>query len=186
MFAFLRRNPLRQAVENFYVELAGAARNPHFFTVCNVPDTLEGRFEVLVLHAALVQLRLKTLAGDAEKVSQLLTDSLFADLDAAIREAGVSDVGVPRKMKMLAEAYFGRLSAYEAMMKGEREVVPTLAKNVLATNDGAADHPGSIALSNYVAALAGMLQQKGLAGLLALRGQEIQVLTHPRVDALGQ
>ncbi len=177
IFALFRRDATRQAVDNFYVGLAAAARNPNLFIDYGVADTLEGRFEALILHVSLVQRRFKALGAEAEKPAQLLTDCLFADLDGAIREIGVSDIGVPRKMKMLAEAYFGRMAAYDAMLREDGDVAATLARNVLGMGKGATDHAAASGLAGYVGRISAMLSQRDCSTILKLAAEDFRVLT---------
>jgi cytochrome b pre-mRNA-processing protein 3 len=74
-----------------------------------VPDTLDGRFELIVLHLFLLQQRLRT---EAPELARALSEVFFRDMDRSLREIGVSDTGVPRRIKAMAKAYHGRLQAY--------------------------------------------------------------------------
>jgi cytochrome b pre-mRNA-processing protein 3 len=86
------------------------ARTPAFYTALRVPDTREGRFELYTLHVVLLVERLK---GQGGETSQALFDAYLRGLDDAFRELGVGDVAVPRRMKKLGEAFYGRLRGYE-------------------------------------------------------------------------
>lgn len=99
-----------------YQSVMEQARQPAFFTHMGVPDTIEGRFDMLMVHAILALRRLKAIKGErAEEATdrtQDLADVLFKDLDRALRETGVGDPSMPKKMNKLAEAFFGRAKAF--------------------------------------------------------------------------
>jgi cytochrome b pre-mRNA-processing protein 3 len=103
--------------------LVARARDPVFFREFAVPDTLDGRFDLLTLHAWLA---LEHLRGDA---AQGLTDALFIGFDEAMREQGAGDMGLGRKMRQFAEAYYGRLRAYGAAAD-EAELGAAIARNL--------------------------------------------------------
>lgn len=108
------------------------SRRAEFFGEGKVPDTLDGRFELLALHAGLAQRRLSAEEG-AAPLAQAFTDQLFSHLDAGLRESGVGDLAVPKRMRSLAGAFYGRLAAYtEALNSGDRETLAAaLGRNVL-------------------------------------------------------
>jgi len=88
------------------------AREPVFFTKLGIPDTIDGRFDLVILHAWLVLERLRELG--MTDVSQGLIDSLFASFDESLRDLGVGDIGIGHRVKKMADAFYGRLSAYGA------------------------------------------------------------------------
>lgn len=103
-----------------YQNVMGQARKPVFYTLLGVPDTIEGRFDLLIAHSILVLRRMKSIEGErtqeAADRAQSFADVLFKDLDRAMRETGVSDVSVPKKMNKLASAFFGRGKAFGAAL----------------------------------------------------------------------
>ena len=102
-----------------------------FYTKCGVPDTPTGRFELISLHSFVFMKRLKVLGGEAEALSQALFDYMFADIDINLREMGVGDIGVGKKIKSLAAAYYGRIKSYEtALKKGESAIKESLTRNL--------------------------------------------------------
>jgi len=113
MFAFLRRSRNRKLIERLHARIIAAARNPVLFVDYGVADTLDGRFEMVTLHAALVLRHMHRLAPPAPDLAQDLADCLFRHFDLALREMGVGDTSVPKRMRALAEAYLGRSLAYE-------------------------------------------------------------------------
>ena len=108
-------------------QLAARAREPFFFRVLNVPDTVDGRFDMVALHGWLALERLK--AAGMEEAAQGLTDILFVGFDEALREQGTGDMGMGRRMKAFANAFFGRLHAYSGA-KDETALAEALAKNI--------------------------------------------------------
>ena len=91
-----------------------AARDRVLFTDYGIRNSLEGRFESLcIVHSAIILLKLQTLPEPGPKVAQDVADALFRHFDAALREMGVGDISVPKRMKTIAEAYLGRTKAYQ-------------------------------------------------------------------------
>lgn len=133
----------RSMIERLHAEIVAAARDPVFYTAYAVPDTFEGRFEILTLHAWLALRRLGALPPPAADIAQDLTDRLFRHFDVALRELGVGDLSVPKRMRRLAEAFLGRCAAYDAALgAGDAALAAALARNVYA---GAGD-PRALAL----------------------------------------
>jgi cytochrome b pre-mRNA-processing protein 3 len=102
----------RRAAARLVSSLIAQARAPIFFTKFNVPDTIDGRFDLVTLHAFLVLERLES-AGRRD-LSQALTDAVFAGFDEGLRDLGAGDLGMGRRMKKMANAFYGRLNAYRA------------------------------------------------------------------------
>jgi cytochrome b pre-mRNA-processing protein 3 len=100
------------------------ARRPGFFADCGVADTVYGRFDLLVLHAFLVFRRLNAEGADFEPFRQALFDHMFRDMDASLRELGVGDLGVPKKIKRMAKGFYGKVVAYEKALAGDDAELP--------------------------------------------------------------
>jgi len=134
IFGLFRKNPHEETVARLHAAIMAQSRQPEFFTGPGAaPDTFEGRFEILVLNAGLVLRRLSLLPQPGPEVAQALSNAIFSGLDDALRQIGISDVGVPKKMKKLASAFTGRGIAYaQALEQGETELVAALTRNVLA------------------------------------------------------
>lgn len=113
---FFRRDRRRELIESLYTRIAQASRQPGLYLEAGVPDTVEGRFESLSLHVILTFRRLRALPAPAADVNQDLADALFRALDNSLREMGVGDLSVPKKMKTLAEAFYGRARAYDPLL----------------------------------------------------------------------
>ena len=128
MLNLLRKSAARkQLAQALYDILVVRAREPVFFTLFGVPDTIDGRFDLVALHAWLVLSRLKA-AGD-DRTAQDLTDTIFTAFDEALREQGAGDMAMGRKMKAMADAFYGRLAAYQGAA-GEDELAASLARNL--------------------------------------------------------
>ncbi|MFM8700779.1 MAG: ubiquinol-cytochrome C chaperone family protein [Hyphomicrobiales bacterium] len=127
LFPRLRRN--RDLVEKLHATVMIEARQMAFFSDLGVPDTVEGRFDVLTLHLVLVVRRLNMLPSPGPEIAQDLVDTAFRHFDSALREMGVGDVTVPKRMKALAEAFLGRAKAYEDALR--RDVPDALTAAVL-------------------------------------------------------
>jgi cytochrome b pre-mRNA-processing protein 3 len=101
---------LRAVSDRLEAQLSARSREPVFYAALGVPDTIDGRFDLLALHAALVLERIDQTG--AREISQALVDALFVSFDEGLRQLGAGDVGMSRRMKKMAEAFFGRMHAY--------------------------------------------------------------------------
>lgn len=112
-----------------YRRVAEQARAPELFVDCGIPDTLEGRFDSLALHAALMIDRLRR-EPDGDDLAQAFFDAMFKHLDLTLREIGIQDLGVGRRIKIMAEGLHGRALAYrEALNGGETPLADVLRRN---------------------------------------------------------
>jgi cytochrome b pre-mRNA-processing protein 3 len=142
------RRRVRDEAERLYHAVAAAARHPAFYTRHSVPDTFVGRFEVLVLHLFPVVRRLALGPRGDPDLAQRVTESFVADLDDAVREAGVGDLSVGKRVKALFSSYGGRLDAYtQAGRDGEAALAAAIARNVYA---GAAPPGAAEALAGWL------------------------------------
>jgi cytochrome b pre-mRNA-processing protein 3 len=147
MLTLLRKTAARkQEVRRLYDDLVSRARSPVFFISFGVADTIDGRFDLLVLHAWLALKALKQ-AGHGLP-AQALTDMIFLGFDEAMREQGAGDMGLGHKLKKFANAFYGRLTAYETAQT-EADLAEALARNLW--RGGAVDGR-ALALAAYVQA----------------------------------
>lgn len=139
MFSKFFRGGNRALVDRLHGEIIEAARDPALYTDYAIADTLEGRFEAVTLHATLVLRQLNGMAPPAPELAQDLANALFSHFDAALREMGVGDSAVPKRMKGMAEAFIGRGVAYDqALREGGGALEAALTRNVYADRaDGA-------------------------------------------------
>lgn len=109
-----------------------AARDPYLYTALCVPDTLDGRFDLIGLHAWLVIHRLRFLPEPGPGLAQAVFDAMFSDMDIALREMGVGDLSVGKRVRAMWEAFHGRALAYEeALATTEPDTLPdVLIRNV--------------------------------------------------------
>jgi cytochrome b pre-mRNA-processing protein 3 len=109
----LRKDPNAEAAAALYAATVSQARQLDFYAAGGVPDSVDGRFEMIVLHSYLVLSRLRQAGEAGRELAQSLVDAIFADLDASLREMGAGDLGVGKRVKRMATAFYGRVSAYE-------------------------------------------------------------------------
>jgi cytochrome b pre-mRNA-processing protein 3 len=114
---FRRRQPNEEFASVLYARTAERARAPELFEACGIPDTLDGRFDALALQAALTIDRLRR-EPDGEALAQAFFDAMFRHLDLTLREIGVQDLGVGRRIKIMAEGFHGRALAYREALEG--------------------------------------------------------------------
>lgn len=127
------RNRRNEAIAySLYGAIVAQARQPALYTEFGVPDTLDGRFDMVVLHGFLLFHRLKTETEQNRAVGQEVFDIFLKDMDGTLREMGVGDISVPKKLKKMAEAFFGRIRAYdEALTEGDHgALVAAIERNV--------------------------------------------------------
>jgi len=162
---FRRDNARIRAIEALHIRINAGARVPALYLDLGVPDTVEGRFEALCLHVVLVLRTLRRLPAPAADIAQDLVNSVFEQLDSSLRELGVGDMGVSKRMKKLAQAFYGRAAAYDAALDaGDRDGLATvLARNVLAREETEAGQ----GLAAYVAAADAALAATDLDALMA-------------------
>ena len=153
------RQANRAITEALYGAIVAAARQKVFYSDWDVPDTPLGRFEMLSLHMFLFQYRLHGEAGAPRDIAQVLIDEFFKDVEHSLRELGIGDMGVPKRMKKLAKMFYGRAEAYAgALERDDRQALAAaLARNV---RPDAGDWPQASDLADYVcAANAGLAEQ---------------------------
>ncbi|MDB5570251.1 MAG: ubiquinol-cytochrome c chaperone [Hyphomicrobiales bacterium] len=153
VFNLFRRSKNAALIDRLHGEIMAAARQPAFFTQYGAADTVEGRFEVLSLMATLAILRMEELPEPGPSIAQDTTDALFRHFDIALREIGVGDVSVPKKMKKMAQGYLGRAGAYRAALHDEAELARAVARNVLGDESRAGDAQ-SVRFARYARAQA--------------------------------
>ena len=132
IFGFLRRNPHERAGHVLYVAAVAAARDPFLYATVGAPDTLDGRFDLVGLHVFLVIRRLSAQPRPGPQLAQAVFDAMFRDMDVNLREMGVGDLSVGKKVKVMWEAFHGRAAAYAAALDaGDRALLQAaLARNV--------------------------------------------------------
>jgi cytochrome b pre-mRNA-processing protein 3 len=162
IFGLFRKDPRRALIALLYKRIATASREPGLFSRLHIPDTLEGRFESLSLHMILMLRALRRLPAPADEVARDLTDAFFRDMDASLREMGVGDTVVPKRMKTIASSFYGRAHAYDGPLDAADAGALALAlgRNVYETEAPAAP------LARYALAADHGLGQAGLDAIL--------------------
>jgi cytochrome b pre-mRNA-processing protein 3 len=157
MFHFFRRKPSNHSIASLYGMIVAQARAAPFYRTYGVPDTVNGRFEMVVLHTVLVLRRLESEPGPIRRLGQALFDRFCADMDGSLREMGIGDLGVPTKMRKIGEAFYGRQAAYAAALADPDQdiLVGALNRNVFGAPTGT--DLGATRLAAYVRAVASAL-----------------------------
>jgi cytochrome b pre-mRNA-processing protein 3 len=184
IFKLFRWSSPTTSIDDLYGAIVAQARRPAFYSRYGVPDTVEGRFDLIVLHLVLVLAGIGPAGGpagqdagpdrgDTRDIGQGLFDAFCRDLDGNLREMGVGDLTVPKKMRGFAEAFYGRQAAYLAALAApdRRELENALARNIFGATE-TADGPARLAA--YVrTALARFGAQEQSAFEAALRRGEV-------------
>jgi cytochrome b pre-mRNA-processing protein 3 len=127
---------VRQVASLLFNRLVAQARQPVFFQQLGVPDTVDGRFDMLALHAFLIFQRLKGQGPRGAELSQSLYDAVMADLEASLRQLGAGDAGVGKRIRIMTEALQGRVVAYETALAGSHlDVEGAVRRNLYGTVD---------------------------------------------------
>lgn len=135
MFKWLdARRRRRDAAAKLYSDLVAQARSPAFYLSFGVPDSMLGRFEMICLHAYMLFRRLGKTDNAGKELAQSVHDLMFADFDRTLREQGIGDMGIGKRVKKLAQNLYGRIDAYETGLAGETtELSDALQRNLYAT-----------------------------------------------------
>jgi len=157
--------PPRGTIETIYGMIVTQVREPLFYRDLGVPDTVNGRFDLLLMHLWLVLRRLKSVeAGSA--LSQQLFDHFCQDMDDNLREMGVGDLTVPKRMQAFGEAFYGRTAAYDlGLTAGPEARAQAFCKNIL--NGEKLDKAGLLA--TYALRVMSELDATGEAALLQVQ-----------------
>ncbi|KAF0113042.1 MAG: CBP3 protein mitochondrial precursor [Rhodospirillaceae bacterium] len=153
--ALFRQSPPDTTAQNLYALIVAQARLPVFYTHFGVADTVDGRFDMIVLHVVVLLHRLNKETG-AATLAQALFDEMFGDMDRSLREMGVSDLRIGGTVKTMARAFQGRHAAYDAALESpdDQALEKALWRNVYR---GRVPLEGAAALAGYVRAAAARL-----------------------------
>ena len=147
----LARNDPQAKIRSLYGAIVAQARVPAFYSRYGVPDTVEGRFDMVLLHVYLVWRRLSKAGEPGEReAAQAVFDLFFQDMDESMRELGVGDLSVPRKVRAMGEAFYGRAGVYDAALAEPQDdkLVAALKRNVFSDAENSQAKP----LAHYVRA----------------------------------
>ncbi|SRR5712691_2147203 len=161
LFHMFRRTPQAPSIAALYGTIVAQARVPAFYQIYGVPDTVNGRLEMIMLHAVLALQRLEGEAAPVRALGQGVFDLFCRDMDDSMREIGVGDLAVPRKMRRIGEAFYGRQAVYRAALAAadDAPLIAALERNVFA---GAPEGGAAGKLAAYVrATVLGLDAQSG-------------------------
>jgi cytochrome b pre-mRNA-processing protein 3 len=168
ILSLFKRKASRNSIRAVYGAIVAAARHPRPYADWGVPDTVDGRFDMIVLHAILVLDRLGEAGRAGQTFAQGLTDEVFADMDRSLREMGVGDLSVGKKVRRMAEVFYGRARAYTGALRAgnEPELAEALYRNVFA---GIGERVGSSLLAAYALRLRRHLHGRPIGPILSGR-----------------
>lgn len=151
---------------DLYLGLVKQARQPYFYTDFGVPDTPDGRYDMIMIHAFLLLHRLKRDLPNTEEISQDLFDIMFEDMDKSLREMGAGDVGIGRRIKEMAKAFYGRIAAYDDSLKRDDDSLDiALQRNVY--RQSSVNNEQVKALGLYIRREAANLSKQPIEALLS-------------------
>ena len=154
MFGLFKRDPNRALIDKLHGEIMAGVLQPALYLECGVPDTFEGRLELLILHTAATVRRIERLPSPGPELAQDVMDGVFRHLDGTLREMGVGDITVPKRIKKHAEAFAGRALTYAKAGEadGDAALRLALARNV-ARDESRVDSPEMHRLADYARAV---------------------------------
>ncbi|MCC5980724.1 MAG: ubiquinol-cytochrome C chaperone family protein [Oceanicaulis sp.] len=117
LLKLFRKDPVKAQAAALYRAMLERAREPSLYGDEGAPDTVDGRFDLIVLHASLIMRHLRGEGEEGQRLAQALFARMFDDMDAALREMGIGDLSVGKKIKAMAEAFYGRAAAYDTALK---------------------------------------------------------------------
>lgn len=165
ILSLFRKNTATEPVYAVYRSIVAQSRQPRFYADWGVPDTVTGRFDMISLHMALLFRRLRGRKGEKHEFSQAVFDLFFKDMDRSLREMGVTDMGVPKKIQKMGNIFFGFLAALDAAFaQGSPEAVESvLVRNVY----GGEPNDGAKALATYIMAQDTALAEESEADIVS-------------------
>jgi cytochrome b pre-mRNA-processing protein 3 len=170
-----RRSATDESAALLYQAAVNQARRPEFYLEAAVPDTLDGRFDLLALHVFLLLHRLRAAGPRAAALAQAVFDLMFADMDQNLREIGVGDLSVGRKVKTMAKALMGRIAAYEPGLANPVVLTQALGRNLYRGQP--VPDEALVRVARYVGAAFHDLARQETDALLAGKVQFIEPLT---------
>ena len=162
---------------SLYVQAVEQARSPAFFTQYGVPDTVDGRFDLIILHIMLLIRRLRGNGKAAAEMSQSVLNHMFSDMDRNLREMGVGDLSVGKQVKKMAKAFYGRSEVWEeGMDAGRAQLMSAFEETVYRSVEQSPEQVSSLA--DYTLAIDEVLKAHDtdhmLAGEISFTGAQLQ------------
>ncbi len=165
-----KRSKYMDQAHGLYLALVEQARRPAFYRQCGAPDSLDGRFELILIHAVMLLRRLRDEGAGGTGLGQAVFDVMLDDMDQSLREMGVGDLAIGRRVKAMARAFFGRAAAYESALSAADEdageaLMAALGRNLFGTVS--ADGGNVAAMADYMRRVSARLADQSGAALLA-------------------
>ncbi len=137
---FAGRAARKEAAEKIYDAIVAQSRNPGFYIRCSVPDTLSGRFDMLVIHMFVVLQILKLGGREGQLLAQEIVEAFIREMDTMVRDLGVSDRNVPKEVRKIAQLFYGQLLAYStALQRNNMKALGTEISKSFQEGDGSVD-----------------------------------------------
>ena len=162
---FFGKSPAQRNAEALYLLAVEQARRAEFYANMGVADTVDGRFEMIALHVFLILRRLKQENARSQATAQALFDSMFTDMDRGLRELGAGDLGVGRRVKVMAKAFYGRVAAYDrGLLSDDGDLNEAVLRNVFRGEQNKRDH--ALLIASYLREQANALDRQAVDALL--------------------
>lgn len=187
MFGLLKRKNAphekehKQAAHRLYRQMLQQACRPEFYKDYGVPDSFDGRFDLLLVQAFII-VHVAIGHGKAgQALSQALFDETFKDMDQTLREMGIGDVGVPKHMRRMMKAFNGRVKTYEEAFTDEAVFEAALARNLYGTLPEP-DANAVRAMAHYIRCAVDVLKSKPVDALFNgdIQLDEVEIVSAPR------
>lgn len=159
---FFKTRPEERDAQNLYNWAMKGARKAEFYALGGIDDSYDGRVEFLFMHLGLILHHLRRFGSDGEVLSQSLYDVMVADFDVALREQGVADTGVQRRIKAMIRLFYGRAKLYHEAAEQSQATIAQAARDAVLTADATNDDVKSL-LTDYALSLHEAMTQATLA-----------------------
>ena len=162
---FFGKSPIQRSADALYVRAVEQARQANFYAEMGVPDTVDGRFDMIALHVYLILRRLKQENAKSQATAQALFDTMFTDMDRGLREMGAGDLGVGRRVKVMAKAFYGRVAAYDkGLMSDDDSLNEAILRNIFRGEEDGQDY--ALLIASYMRVQARALKHQSVDAIL--------------------
>jgi len=162
---FFGKSPTQRNADALYVRAVKQARQANFYADMGVPDNVDGRFDMIALHVFLILRRLKQENARSQATAQALFDTMFTDMDRGLRELGAGDLGVGRRVKVMAKAFYGRVAAYDRGLKSDDgDLNEAILRNIFRGQEDERDR--ALLIASYTRRQADALDHQSVDALL--------------------
>jgi len=157
-----------QSVAAIYDTVMRQSRSPELYLEMSVPDTVDGRFDLLAVHMHMVLRRIKDQGDSAQIMGQKLFDAMFRDMDTQLREIGIGDMGIGKRIKKMAQGFYGRMESFDVGLDSEDESILSAALERNVYRHGLPEHPEALTrLAAYVRAQHGHIESQTIDDIVA-------------------